>query len=303
MKIRPLRFWGWPWELHKNGILGINSRNLNYLFELNPRSLYRLVDDKTVTKKLCKEQGIPVPETYAIIERFGDLRKLPEIIGERQEFVVKPAGGSGGRGVLVIAGRNGNMFRIFKEGVLSLVELRYHISTTLSGLYSLGGQPDHVILEERIEPHPVFENLAVGGTPDIRIITFRGHSVIAMLRLPTRASRGRANLHQGAAAAGIDMGTGRTIGGVCRNRVIDVHPDTGALISGLAIPYWDKMLEISSKLSEVIRLGYAGIDFVVDINRGPVVLEVNARPGLSVQIANKSGLLPMLERLENALSN
>jgi len=299
MKIIPPRFWAWPWELRNQGVLGINRRNLCYLFELNPRSLYRYIDDKVLTKTICKERGIPVPETYAIIDRFGDLQKLSRIIVRRCEFVVKPALGSGGRGVVVIVGRNGNLFETTRGRMVPLMELRYHISSILSGLYSLGGQPDRVIIEQRIVSHPVFENLAVGGTPDVRIIMYRSLAVMAMLRLPTRSSKGRANLHQGAVAAGIDLSTGRTFGGVHCNRAIAVHPDTGVSIGGVKIPHWDKVLETARRLSKVLNMGYMGVDIVLDAHEGPVVLEANARPGLSIQIANRFGLLPMLAEIDS----
>ena len=68
----------------------------------------------------------------------------------------------------------------------------------------------------------MFEPIAVGGTPDVRIILYRCVPVMAMVRLPTRESRGRANLHQGAVAAGIHLGSGRTHGGVCKDRAVSV---------------------------------------------------------------------------------
>ena len=299
MKFMSLKLWAWPWELRKRGVLGVNERNLKYLFKLNPRRLYKLADDKVVTKSICKQQGIPVPQTYAVIERFGELRRLSEIIGDKQEFVVKPASGAGGRGVLVIVDRENGLFKTAKGQDFSLEDLRYHISTTLSGLYSLGGQLDRVIVEQRIVPPPLFDRLAVGGTPDMRIIVFRGTPVIAMLRLPTMASKGRANLHQGAAASGIELDTGRTFGGVCRDRAITTHPDTGAILGGHTIPYWDKMLEAAKHLSIAIGMGYIGVDIVLDAHQGPVVLEANTRPGLSVQIANRTGLLPKLAILNH----
>lgn len=299
MKFMTTRLWAWPWQLRRSGVLGINERNLDYLFELNPRSSYRLVDDKVVTKSICKKQGIPVPETYAVIDRFGDLQNLPQVIGDREEFVIKPASGAAGRGVLVIVARQGELFKIAKGQILSLADLRYHISTTLSGLYSLSEQSDRVIIEQRIVPLPMFEKLAVGGTPDIRIILFRTCPAIAMLRLPTRASKGRANLHQGAAAAGINLDTGKTLGGVCRDRAITYHPDTGAALGQIEIPYWDQILETAKNIGAVIKMGYIGVDLLIDSSRGPVVLEVNARPGLAVQIANRSGLLPKLRTMNS----
>jgi alpha-L-glutamate ligase-like protein len=295
------RLWAWPQELSRQGILGINRRNVQYLFKFNPRCTYKLVDDKIYTKQLCYDHGIAVPRTYAIIERFGDVRHLTEIIDEYPEFVVKPASGSGGRGVLVIVGRDGKLLVGAKGQRMPFSELRYHVCSTLSGLYSLGGQSDRVIIEERIVPHSIFEGLSIGGTPDIRIIMYRGYPALAMLRLPTKASRGRANLHQGAVAAGIDLKTGRTLGGVWHNRAIAIHPDTGLAIGGLTIPYWSQILTIAQDLSAALKMGYIGIDIVLDIKEGPVVLEANARPGLAVQIANRTGLLKVLAEIDKKI--
>jgi alpha-L-glutamate ligase-like protein len=168
----------------------------------------------------------------------------------------------------------------------------------LSGLYSLGGQPDRAMVEQRIVRHPAFETVAVGGTPDLRIILYRTVPVMAMLRLPTAASRGRANLHQGAVAAGVDLRTGRTFGGVCQGRAVSTHPDTGASINDLLVPCWNKLLAAAVDLAEAIELGYVGVDFVLDSTLGPVVLEANARPGLAIQVANRQGLVPRLEFLD-----
>jgi alpha-L-glutamate ligase-like protein len=282
--------------------LGINRRNIQYLFKHNPRRTYKLVDDKVLTKQLCDDHGIAVPKTYAIIERFGDVRRLPEIVEEYPQFVVKPASGSGGRGILVIVGHEGEFFVAAKGQRISFSELRYHICSTLSGLYSLGGQSDYVIIEERITPHSIFEGLCVDGTPDVRVIVYRGFPVLAMLRLPTKASRGRANLHQGAVAAGVDLQTGRTLGGVWRNRVITKHPDTGLAIGGLTLPCWSQILATARKLSSVLQMGYVGIDIVLDIKAEPVVLEANARPGLAVQIANRIGLMKALTDIDRRIS-
>ena len=202
------RFWAWPRELSDRGILGINRRNVQYLLELNPRHTYKPVDDKVFTKQLCYAHGIAVPKTYAIVERFGDVRRLAEMIEEHPEFVVKPASGSGGNAVLVILGRDGEFAVGAKGGRIPFSELRYHVCSTLSGLYSLGGQSDPVIIEVRIVPHSVFEGLSVGETPDVRIIMYHGSPTLSMLRLPTKASKGRADLHQWAIAAGGRSGDG-----------------------------------------------------------------------------------------------
>ena len=299
------KLWAWPWELRRAGIMGVNTRNRDFISRCNPRRSFPGADDKAVTKEICTARGIAVPETYAIIERLGDLRKLPELLGTRPAFVVKPARGSGGRGVLVIERRRGDVFETAKGETISPAKLRYHVSATLSGLYSLGGHWDRAIVEQQILPHPVFHDLAVDGTPDIRIIVYSGTPVMAMLRLPTRASKGRANLHQGAVAAGIDLGTGRTFGGVCRARKTEIHPDTGQPLAGVTIPHWKGALATAANVSQALGMGYVGVDVVVDAQQGPVVIEANARPGLAIQIANCTGLRPRLtavgsQRLETA---
>jgi alpha-L-glutamate ligase-like protein len=290
--------WAWPSELHKRGVLGINARNGDYVLRLNPRCFYPRVDDKLQTKIIAHARGIPVPETYAVIERCGDVRRFLELLGDRSDFVIKPASGSEGRGIIVIVRREDATFFTAGREQIDVAEIRYHLAMILSGLYSLGGQPDSAIIEQRIVKHNVFENVAVGGTPDIRIILYRCVPVMAMVRLPTQQSRGRANLHQGAVAAGIHLGTGQTSGGVCNDRAISVHPDTGASIDGLQVPMWNDLLVAAMKLADGLELGYLGVDFVLDVRLGPIVLEANARPGLAIQVANRRGLCPRLEFID-----
>ncbi|MBN1671975.1 MAG: alpha-L-glutamate ligase-like protein [Kiritimatiellae bacterium] len=281
--------------LRGHGVLGINRRNLEFIARSNPRRLFPRVDDKLLTKDICRARGIPVPDTFAVISRNGDIRRLPQWIAARESFVIKPARGSGGRGILQVEAHDGARFRITGRGTLTLEELAYHLSTLLAGLYSLGGLPDRGLVEHRIKPHPELARVCGIGTPDVRILLHRTAPVMAMLRLPTRASRGRGNLHQGAVGAGIDLETGETNGGVWRDRATAVHPDTGCRIRGLRVPGWAALLEAAGVLSRALGLGYVGVDFAVDAQLGPLVLEANARPGLAIQIANRRGLLPILE--------
>ena len=293
------RLFALPIELEKAGVLGINRRNLGFVQASNPRALYPRVDNKTITKEICHIHEIPVPETYAVIRRYGDVRRFSKLIGEHSEFVIKPASGSAGRGIIVIAQRKGREFETSSGRLLSRADLTYHLSMILSGLYSLGGQVDSAIVEQRIIMHPSMVGIAVGGTPDIRVILYKSVPVMAMVRLPTVKSEGKANLHQGAVAAAVHLVTGRTFGGVCNNRAVTHHPDTGELIAGLEIPGWRELLGAAMKLSDALEMGYIGVDFVVDAHIGAVVLEANARPGLAIQVAHRTGLLPRLQLIDS----
>ncbi len=282
-------------------MLGLNERNAEYIARLNPRRLYPRVDDKTMTKRLALEAGMAVPELYGTISHQADVRRIGEIVGERDSFVIKPAHGSGGDGIVVITGRSRRKRDCYRQASGLLItesELRHHISNIVGGQYSLSGNPDTALVEYCVQFDPLFADVSYQGVPDIRVIVYRGYPLMAMVRLPTRNSGGKANLHQGAVGAGVDLRTGTTLTGVLHNDVVDEHPDTGALFAGLRIPHWGFILESAARGYEVTGLGYLGVDIVIDRYLGPLILEMNARPGLSIQIANGGGLAHRIRRID-----
>jgi alpha-L-glutamate ligase-like protein len=211
---------------------------------------------------------------------------------------VKPAQGSGGKGILVIRGRSETGFLKASGDTISLEGIKRHVTNIISGLHSLGGRPDEVIIETLIEVSPIFEDFSFEGVPDIRLIVFKGFPVMGMLRLATHQSDGKANLHQGAVGVGLDIGSGRAIAAVQSNQLVTVHPDTGAELVRVKVPNWRQLLVLAASCHEATGLGYLGCDIVIDQEHGPMLLELNARPGLSIQIANNEGLLPRLRRIE-----
>jgi alpha-L-glutamate ligase-like protein len=215
-----------------------------------------------------------------------------------QQFVIKPCRGSGGKGILVITGRDGDDFLKANGSRLSLLDIRRHTNNILGGLHSLGGKPDSAMIEALIEYDEIFNEYTCGGAPDLRVIVFRGYPVMAMLRCATAASDGRANLHQGAVGVGIDIGSGRCLNAVQHGQPITAHPDTGKVFSELEIPYWRQILEMASGCFEMSGLGYIGCDIVLDRHKGPVILELNARPGLAIQVACGVGLSTRLQQIE-----
>ena len=68
------------------------------------------------------------------------------------------------------------------------------------------------------------------------------------------------------------------------------------------IPHWQTILEMSALLGDKTEFGYLGVDIVLDQEKGPLLLEINARPGISIQIANQAGLLPRLDAIDSARS-
>lgn len=286
-----------PSVLRKRGIVGMNCRNLRYIHTYNDRSLYPAVDDKLKTRLLAEKAGIPSARVLGVVRRPHQVRTVRDRLPEKG-FVLKPAKGSGGKGILVVRETGERGYLRSNGHWLAYPDLQRHVHNTLAGLFSLAGTPDVVMIEELVRSDDVFADYSVEGVPDIRIIVFKGYPVMAMLRLATHASDGKANLHQGAVGVGIDIGTGGAVGGVQFDRAIDTHPDSGRPLRALAIPGWTDILELAARCHEMSGLGYLGADIVLDRTRGPLLLELNARPGLTIQVANRQGLEPRLAHVE-----
>ena len=290
-------------ELNAKGIMGINRRNADYVLKYNKRSLYPVVDDKILTKERAIEAGIHVPEMYGIISSEKEIEKLDQIIGDRTDFVIKPAMGAGGDGILVIADRFEDRYKTVSGKIISHEEIEHQISSILTGLYSLGGSRDRALIEYRVKPDPLFKSISYEGVPDIRVIVLMGYPIMAMLRLPTRQSGGKANLHQGAIGVGVDLATGLTLQGTWLNNKISKHPDTSNFVAGVQLPDWDGFMNLSAGCYELCGLGYIGVDMVLDQELGPLILELNARPGLNIQIANNAGLTLRAHAVEHHIAD
>ncbi|MCL1142608.1 alpha-L-glutamate ligase-like protein [Shewanella gaetbuli] len=291
--------YAWPWELSRAGVLNMNKRNISYIGRYNQRKFYKRVDDKLITKELALANNIAVPDLIGVVKEQHTIEEIPAMVEGRSGFVIKPAKGSGGKGIMVITKvDNGRYYKPSGDEVTHN-EIYRHVSNTLSGLFSLGGKPDVAIVEGLIEFDPVFDGVSYEGVPDIRLIVFKGFPIMGMLRCSTAASDGKANLHQGAVGVGLDIATGKSLHAVQFDVPVDKHPDTHFPLSNIAVPHWETLLHTASSAYEMCELGYLGTDMVLDKKRGPLLLELNARPGLTIQIANGKGILPRLKHVES----
>lgn len=281
-----------PKSLRSLGIVGMNQRNIGFIGKFNKRSKFRLVDDKLLTKKIALEKGgIPVPELYGVVEYLFQIESFLKDIQQRESFVIKPVQGSGGKGILVVTGRDNEGFIKSSGARINNSDIRHHIINTLAGLYSLGGRNDRAMIEGLIDFDPSLKHYSHEGVPDVRVIVFEGVPLMAMMRCATHKSEGKANLHQGAVGVGLDIGTGRCVSAVQNGVLVTQHPDTGAAFSTLRVPQWDRVIELAASCTALTGLGYIGADVVLDNKLGPMLLELNARPGLSIQVANQAGLI------------
>jgi len=287
-----------PSKLRERGIIGMNGRNITMIARLNPRHLYPRVDDKLKTKILAREAGISVPDLIGVVRYQHHIKQLPEHLAAQPGFVIKPAKGSGGKGILVITDRDGDDYIKPSGEKIPFGEVRRHCSNILSGLYSLGGMPDVAMVESLVKFSDVFSRFSYQGVPDVRVIVYRGYPIMAMMRLSSAESDGKANLHQGAVGVGIDIGSGHAVLAVQHGRPVTHHPDTGALLDELVVPHWEHVLTLGARSFEITELGYLGADVVLDREDGPLILELNARPGLAIQVANGEGLQGRVNSIE-----
>lgn len=314
--------------MKSNHILGLNARNHLFQARYNSRKGKRIADSKLLTKKFLTHLKIPHPRLIAHFESVGDVSRF-DWNSLADNFVVKPASGYAGEGILLIRRRIENQkviritgyqdnrkeksanllpskpanlssvrFELMDRSRISLDDIKLHVLDILEGRFDKYDLPGTALIEERIPKHLQFRRYAYQGTPDVRIIVFNHVPVMSFLRLPTPESKGRANISQGAIAAGIDLATGITTRAVVHDRTIMTIPDTNLRLSGIQVPFWDRMLEIAVEVQDRMGLGYMAVDFLLDPEKGPLVIELTARPGLGIQLANLAGLRRRLERVE-----
>ena len=278
--------------------LGMNARSIFYLRE-NKKSARKIADNKILSKRRLVENGISAADPIAVITNRSEVQEfdwntLPA------SFVIKPNRGMGGEGIMIVFNRlkNGNWITVNKQQ-LTAEDLALHVLNILDGNFSLLNSPDVALIESRLSIEPLFKRFSSFGIPDIRVIVYNNVPVMAMLRVPTVKSRGKANLMQGGLGIGIDIASGFTTHVVTKSwlyeKEIDRHPDTNLPLRGIKVPYWEEILKTAVLAAFVTRLRYTGVDISVDKKKGPVVLELNARPGLGIQVAN---MLPLRERLQ-----
>lgn len=276
-------------------VLSMNRRNLHYIYTRNERKHFPLADNKLLAKEVLVAAGVRMPETYRTYGYFYELRNLERDLDAYHDFVIKPAQGSGGNGIIVIVGRRNRDWLGISGKIYTLYDLQKHISDIIFGVHSfdLG---DQAIIESRITQHPEMQELSPLGLADVRIIMCDNCAVMAMTRIPTRQSDGKANLHQGALGVAIDISSGITVQAQFLGQPIDTHPDSGIRLIGRKVPFWMEITELAQVAARAVPLKYLGVDISVSPD-GPQLLEINVRPGLEIQNVNGRGMLQILQAM------
>lgn len=282
-----------------SSILGLNARGTLYTYRYNTKRSRKIAASKLLTSQVLEKAGIPTPRIYAKFKSSEDVMNfdwgsLPS------SFVVKPNKGLGGEGIIVVKKRSKDKeaWITTQRERITVEDIKLHTQDVMEGAFSMRNTPDFVLIQEYVGRHKAFRKYAYRGTPDIRIIVFNKVPVMSMLRLPTKESGGRANLHQGAIGVGVDIATGITTKAIWHKKPIKKKPGTKRKLHGIKIPNWNDMLLTAVKATEAANLGYCGVDIVLHPQKGPMILELNSQPGLSIQLANMTGLKRRLDRVD-----
>lgn len=283
-----------------SSILGLNARTQLFSYRYNTLRGRKIADSKIQTAKVLKEAGIAHPIVFKKFRKLSDINEF-DFGSLPDSFALKPSRGLGGEGIVIVKKRakDGNGWITTQRARVTVDDLKLQALDILEGAYSMGNEPDVAFVQEYVGRHKAFRRYAYRGTPDIRIIVFNKVPVMAMLRLPTKESGGRANLHQGAIGVGVDIATGITTKAIWHGNLIKFKPGTERKLNGIKIPEWTKVLETAVRAQMASGLGYLGVDIVLHPEKGPQVLELNAQPGLQIQLANMAGLKKRIERVED----
>ena len=89
-----------------------------------------------------------------------------------------------------------------------------------------------------------------------------------MMRLPTIYSEGKSQLAYGCIGVELIFGLELLLA-VLNNKQVSVIPGGKIKVHGIRIPDWDKIMEIAVQAQQCSKLGFAGIDIVLDEKLGP----------------------------------
>jgi hypothetical protein len=221
--------------------------------------------------------NLPIPATVAIA-RDGKiaLAEAPE----GRALVAKPADGEGGDGVRMLG------------PIADAEALRAALQPEISARHT-------ILVQERVETHPLLAGLALNALPTVRVVTIVDPDTVpqvvsATLRFASSPTAIVDNMKAGGLLAAVDLEEG-TLGVACYGYGggdHEAHPVTGAPILRRVVPGWAAVKALAVRAHETAFADYALIGWDIAITpNGPVLIEGNGKPGvLMPQRAARRGL-------------
>jgi hypothetical protein len=237
---------------------------------------FRILRDKRSFDEWSSQGGLPTVRTLGVAAE-GELTwcaqegcAVPE-----QDLFVKDARGYGGANT---------MQALWRDGVFECSDGRTRSAAELGRTLQERSFNVPVLVQPLMVNHPLIRRLSVRALNTVRVSTcLSGNGQVTPIAAALRLARGNAtadNIVQGGLAAGVDLDTGRLGSAVLMDKRFDEyhfthHPDTGALIAGTEVPYWNQVTDLATRAHA--RLGgipCAAWDIAV-LEDGPILVEGN----------------------------
>lgn len=263
------------------------------IMSLHSRRQASILADKRLFASWCEERGIASAEIIMEFESGRILRSnLNEQLEPECDLFAKWAFGYGGAGTQRWT-RSGEHWLDpeqrawdFNDIVESLVE------RSKDGM---------VVLQPCLANHPALHDLSPNALSTIRIMTTRrpreGPRFLAgVLRMETGKSSAD-NFAQGGIASAVDYETGVLDVAISNDKQNctyehEVHPDTGARITGRQVPFWREAINMAvdahSRLGDIPCVGWD----VAVLQSGPALVEGNWAPCIKfLQVTTRTPVL------------
>jgi Sugar-transfer associated ATP-grasp len=259
----------------------------------NPPLYRKLSQNKIAEKAILALFQLPTPRFLGRINRTAGLdhRNRPLICVEdlanliyaeaADRLVFKKLEGYGGKGVQIAQIQRGSNIFCRPVNRKDFMPLADYCEQVLE----LADSGDWLV-EEYFNQHPALASLNPTSVNTVRIwiLEKMGGAKSQMVTAYTRIGRVNMfvdNASSGGIVAPIDLSTGvlnAARDAHAERRIYPVHPDHGAAILGVALPYWKQIQVLARRaLRAFPQLHFAGLDVAVG-ESGPVVLELNVSP-------------------------
>jgi hypothetical protein len=284
------------------------------LATLNPFSYRKLSQHKLAEKALFRALCIPTPEYLGYFHAscgrtadnmpLVDAASLERFLGARPDLgkvCFKGLEGWGGTGFeLVEVARDGAAMRLLRLRTGECLTVESFCRDVLNNGTGDSGR----IVERFLVQHEVLSKLNPSSLNTLRIWALQ-HEPGAAKPLLVYLRIGRAhsivdNQSSGGIVVPVDMHTGRlraAMDGTVRRQVFPLHPDHGAQIAGVQIPYFaESMALAANSVLAFPGIRFAGVDVAISPH-GPRVIELNLSPD---RIGAAFVGLPSKDLLENS---
>jgi hypothetical protein len=249
------KLWLYPFDSYPRALFLTDWEIEARLPGVNDPQAERQLGDKRAFHAMRERFPLPVPDLIGVWFDGVCAEAIAEWPGG-EEAIAKPVRGHGGRGIE----------RVTRPRM-----------PELAGSY---------LVERLVPAHPYASRIFPGALNTVRVLVGRagtGGAVVlgAVHRFGTQASGATDNFSAGGIVSAIEPASGRLSGAIARSasgerRVLDGHPETGARIAGVEVPFWSEIRDAAAACTEAVDgLHYVGWDIAVSPS-GPVLIEGNA---------------------------